>query len=101
MDAAVDTLAAASGFEHAGTAKLFVFIVQAARDPQAMLRVAGLFALRNLIPRRLCCRAEGTSLHIELAVELEDLNTAMLMLEKIRSLVVVEDASLRDGAPVR
>ena len=33
-----------------------VFAIRAARDPQVMLRVAGLFAQRNIVPHQLCCR---------------------------------------------
>lgn len=79
------------------TRDFYVFAVRAAQDPQVMLRVAGLFAQRSVVPRQLSCRTSGSSLLIDVEVALERPEIARLLLEKIRSIVCVERASLVEG----
>lgn len=72
----------------------FVYAIRAAEDPQVMLRIAGLFAQREIVPDQICCRKSGNYLLIDLEVVLEDDRTAKILLEKVRSLVRVERACL-------
>lgn len=76
---------------------LYVFAVRAAQDPQVMLRVAGLFAQRNIVPRQMCCRQSGTRLLVDVEAELDSPTIADLLLEKLRSMVLIERASLVEG----
>ena len=76
---------------------LHAFAVRAVQDPQVMLRIAGLFAQRNIVPRQLCCRTSGSWLLIDVEVEGGAPATAQLLLEKIRSIVLVERAHLVEG----
>lgn len=76
---------------------LYVFAVRAAQEPQVMLRVAGLFAQRNIIPRQLCCRTSGSWLLIDVEVRLESGAVAQLLLEKMRSIVCVDRVNLVEG----
>lgn len=76
---------------------IYVFDVRAAQHPQMMLRIAGLFAQRDIVPRHLSCRTADASLLIDVEVALESPETARLLLEKIRSIVCVERASLVEG----
>lgn len=79
-----------------GTA-LYVFAIRAARDPQVMSRVAAPFAQRNIVPHQLCCRASEQWLLIDIEVELEAPKIAELLLQKIRSIVLVERVNLVEG----
>ncbi|HJQ17294.1 MAG TPA: hypothetical protein VJ859_09860 [Allosphingosinicella sp.] len=72
----------------------FLFEVRAAQDSQAMLRIAGLFAQRNLVPQQISCRKSGGSLLMTIEIALDTASTAQLILQKIRSLVLVEHADL-------
>ena len=71
-----------------------LFAVRTSADPQVMLRVAGLFAQRDLVPEQICCRRVGEYLLIDIEIVLENDQTAQILLQKIRSLVHVERASL-------
>jgi acetolactate synthase regulatory subunit len=77
----------------------FRFRVRALPDPQAMLRIVGLIAQRGLLPNRVCCRKSDPHLVVEVELELESSATAQLLLEKIRSLVLVDSASLTGWNP--
>ncbi|MDX3910203.1 MAG: hypothetical protein QHC67_10340 [Sphingobium sp.] len=68
-------------------AKKHVFAVRAALDPQVMLRVAGLFAQRNIIPDQICARQSGEVLLIDIEVQLENGAVARLLVEKLRAIV--------------
>lgn len=71
-----------------------VFAIRAATDPQAICRVAGLFAQRGIVPRQICARQSGAYLLIDVEVELESMTTARILLNKLRAMVLVERASL-------
>lgn len=71
-----------------------IFAIRAASDPQVMLRVAGLFAQRGIIPDRFCARQSGDVLLIDVEVRLPDEGAARVLLEKLRSIVCVERATL-------
>lgn len=73
---------------------LHAFAISAAQDPQVMLRVTGLFAQRSILPHQLRCRKSGDSLLIDVEVELESSAAATVLLEKLRSIVLVEHAEL-------
>lgn len=77
--------------------ELHVFAVRAAPDPQVMLRVANLFAQRNIVPDQICCRRSGRWLLVDIEAALESVAEAALLLEKLRSMVLVERASLVGG----
>lgn len=70
------------------------FAISAAQDPQVMLRVTGLFAQRSILPHQLNCRKSGDSLLIDVEAELESDAAATVLLEKLRSIVLVEHAEL-------
>lgn len=72
----------------------FLFAIRAVQDPQVLLRIAGLYAQREIVPEQICCRKSGDFLLIDLEVVLDGDRTARILLEKIRSLVQVERASL-------
>lgn len=76
---------------------LYVFAVRAGLDPQVLLRIAGLFAQRDIIPYQLCCRTSAACLLITVEVAIETPAIAQLLLEKLRSIVLVEHASLIEG----
>ena len=76
---------------------LHAFAVRAEQDPQVMLRIAGLFAQRNIVPHQLCCRTSGPWLLIDVEVACVAPANAQLLLEKIRSIVLVERAHLVEG----
>ena len=76
------------------TTEFHVFAIRAAQDPQVMLRVAGVFAQRNLVPRQLSCRTSGSCLLIDVEVALGTPEMARRLLEKIRSIVLVERVNL-------
>ena len=80
----------------AGPAR-YVFAICAEQDPQVMLRIAGLFAQRNIVPHQTCCRRSGHRLLVDLEVELDNAAAATLLVEKFRSMVMVERASLVEG----
>lgn len=73
---------------------LYVFAIRAMPDPQVTLRVVGLFAQRNIIPHQACCRKSGECLLIDIEAELESPAVGSLLLEKLRSMVLVDRASL-------
>lgn len=72
----------------------FLFEIQAAQDSQAILRIVGLFAQRDLVPEQISCRKSGRSLLVNIEVALDAASTAQLILQKIQSLVLVERADL-------
>lgn len=73
---------------------LHVFAIRAIADPQAICRIAGLFAQRNIVPHQICSRRSGAMLLIDIEVELESMSVARILLNKLRSMVLVERASL-------
>lgn len=75
----------------------YVFAIKATIDPQVMLRIAGLFAQRHVVPRQLNCRTVGAYLLIDVEVELESPLLARRLLERARSIVLVERANLVEG----
>lgn len=74
--------------------RYFLFGIRTSVDPQAMARVGGLFARLGLIPRQLCCRRTETLLVIDVEVELESRGAADMLVEKMRSLVLVEGVAM-------
>lgn len=84
--------------EAAAKPALHVFAIEATQDPQVMLRIAGLFAQRSIVPQQLSCRRSGTRLTIDVEAELDSPAVAGLLLEKIRSMVLVDRANLVEGS---
>lgn len=82
----------------ASASQTFKFGIRARLDPQTLLRVAGLFAQRGLIPERIFCRTSGAYFLIDVEVALEDLAAAEILLQKVRSQVLVERADLVERA---
>ena len=72
----------------------YIFAIRAESDPQIMLRVAGLFAKRNIVPDQICARRSGERLLIDVEVQLESSAVARLLVEKLRAIVLVERATL-------
>lgn len=70
------------------------FTVQTVSDPQALLRVLGLFSQRDFVPQALTARQTDDGL--ELCIEQQGMEPAMaaLVLNKIRSVVLVHSADL-------
>lgn len=75
---------------------LYVFDVRAVRDPQALSRVTGLFAQRNIIPDYVQCQRSDDFLLVEVGVKLKTPADADLLLEKLRSMVLIDRANLID-----
>lgn len=71
-----------------------IFAIRAVSDPQVMLRVAGLFAQRSIIPDQICARRSGDFLLIDVEVQLESSAIARLLVEKLRAIALVERATL-------
>ena len=82
----------------AGRSSRLVYAVRAGLDPQVLLRIAGLFAQRDNIPHQLSCRTTPSCLLIDIEVAIETPAIANIMLEKLRSIVLVERVSLLEGA---
>jgi hypothetical protein len=65
-------------------------------DPQALLRVVGLFAQRSLIPEAMTVRRADDSLHVALVTEL-DAPHADILVARLNEGVMVIAASRRDA----
>lgn len=75
------------------------FDIWVAEDPQAMLRVIGLFAQRSLVPERLVMEREGACLRLSLEIAALDARGADILVARLRESVMVIDAVRREGAP--
>lgn len=75
-------------------AERYRYDVRAHADPQTLLRVVGLFSQRGLIPIAVQSARAGESLSISIEVELDAAAVAELLLQKLRTLVLVEDVQL-------
>lgn len=69
-------------------------------DPQALLRVVGLFAQRSLIPEAMTVRRADDSLHVALVTEL-DAPHADILVARLNEGVMVIAASRRDADAMR
>ena len=79
-----------------------VFTVHAAADPQVLPRVLELFALRNVVPRRVLGRTVGQSadtFRIDVETDALTARAADQMAERLRSMVPVEAVRARRRAP--
>ncbi|QNO25649.1 hypothetical protein EEB18_012665 [Sphingopyxis sp. OPL5] len=65
-------------------------------DPQALLRVVGLFAQRSLIPETMTVRRADDTLHVALVAEL-DAARADILVARLREGVMVIAASRHDA----
>lgn len=65
-------------------------------DPQALLRVVGLFAQRSLIPETMTVRRADDALHVGLVAEL-DAARADILVARLREGVMVIAASRHDA----
>ena len=75
-----------------------VFTVHAAADPQLLPRVLEMFALRNVVPRRVVGRTVGQSadtFRIDVETGALTARTADQMAERLRSMVPVEAVRAR------
>ena len=75
-----------------------VFTVHAAADPQVLPRVLEMFALRNVVPRRVHGRAVGQargSYRIDVETDALSGHAAERMAERLRSMVPVETVRAR------
>lgn len=68
------------------------FAVRAKADPQAMLRIVGLFAQRHQVPRHISALKVGDDLHISTEVEELSEEAADILCWKIRQIVCVQKA---------
>ena len=80
------------------------FDIVVAEDPQAMLRVVGLFAQRSLVPERLTMERltmdeRGARLHMSLEVAALDARGADILVERLREGVMVVDATRHEVTP--
>ena len=79
-----------------------VFTVHAAADPQVLPRVLELFALRNVVPRRVIGRTVGQSaeiFRIDVETDALDARTADRMAERLLTMVAVMAVRARHRAP--
>ena len=80
------------------------FDILVAEDPQAMLRVVGLFAQRSLVPERLTMERltmdeRGAHLRVSLEVAALDAHGADILVARLREGVMVIDAARRELVP--
>ena len=79
-----------------------VFTVHAAADPQVLPRVLEMFALRNVVPRRVLGRTVGQSadtFRIDVETDALTARTADQMAERLRTMVPVKAVRARRRAP--
>jgi hypothetical protein len=74
-----------------------VFGVKALVDAEALPRILGVFAQRNIVPAEMSCSRAGAYLLINLEIEALPLDTAEALLAKLRQLLLVERAHLAGG----
>lgn len=72
--------------------------IRAHADPQALMRIVGLFAQRSIIPDQVSCRLAGEYLVIDIQAMVGGDADAHILLYKIREQVCVDRANLVDGA---
>ena len=80
----------------------FVFTVHAAADPQVLPRVLEMFALRNVVPRRVHGRTVGQprgSFRIDVETDALSVQAADRMAERLRTMVPVEAVRARRRRP--
>lgn len=87
--AAMNAPAASSA---AGSAS--VFAVTASAEPGALIRVLGLFAVRDLVPRFVSCVRELDLLRIEVEVDAVDDDIGQVLAAKLRQIIAVKDVAL-------
>ena len=75
------------------------FDIVVAEDPQAMLRVVGLFAQRSLVPERLTMERTGAQLRMSLEISSLDARGADILVARLREGVTVIGAERRELAP--
>ncbi len=68
------------------------FRIVAARDPQTLPRIMGVFAQRTLVPTTLSSRRRGGMLHIDAALDDLDAATAAIIAAKLCESVLVASA---------
>jgi len=74
--------------------RLYRFRVTADLCPQAMLRILGLVAQHNAIPRRIVCERLEDRLYAEVSVDGLTVARAEILLAKIAAIVTVRDARM-------
>lgn len=77
--------------------RIYILAIKAESDPQVLLRVSGLFAQRSIIPRQISCRRYKNFLIIDIEVDLLDSQVVNTLIEKIRSIILVNRVSLIEG----
>jgi hypothetical protein len=75
-----------------------VFGVKALVDAEALPRILGVLAQRNIVPTEMSCSRAGAYLLINLEIEALALDTAEALLAKFRQLLLVERAHLAGGS---
>lgn len=68
------------------------FTVVTSADPQAVLRVLGLFAQRDQVPRDVAARRVGEEMHIRVEMEEMSEEAANILCWKMRQIVCVRQA---------
>lgn len=76
------------------------FDITVHHDPQALLRVIGLFAQRSLVPERLAVERSGDGLRVAIDVAGLDANGADILVARLREGVLVIDAARHAAEPV-
>lgn len=73
------------------------FLVTATAETGSLIRVLGLFAVRDVIPRKISCACESGMLSIRIEVDEVDETACQILLAKLREIVAVTRAALKWG----
>ena len=72
---------------------MHIFRIEALPDPQALPRIAGIFARRSLVPAYMSCDRRGDRLHIEAQLDGLPPATAAVIAAKLGEAVLVASAT--------
>lgn len=81
------------------TAATYRFFIDTAPDPQALPRLIGYFAQRNLVPERVGAEVRSGTLLVSIVQGGLEPPHAAIIAEKMRSSVLVEDVILEEFPP--
>ncbi len=87
-------LCATKSSPSASQAAVSVFTVTASAEPGTLIRVLGLFAVRDLVPRFVSCVRELDLLRIEVEVGAVDDDIGQVLAAKLRQIIAVTDVAL-------
>ena len=90
------TKSAPAASQAAGSAS--VFVVTASAEPGTLIRVLGLFAVRDLVPRFVSCVRESDMLRIEVDIDSVGDDIDQILAAKLRQIIVVTDVALTQVA---